>query len=286
MAGKLLVIGTPLGNLDDLSRRALEALTSVDLIACEDTRRTSRLLAHFGIRTALVSCHRFNERARIDGLLRRLHEGATVGLVTDSGTPAVADPGRELVRAAVEDGIDVRPVPGPSAVTALLSVSGFDADRFVFDGFLPHRAGERRRRLRELRSETRTVVVFETPHRIGAALRDLSQVLGERPLALGRELSKVHETVLRGTAAEVASRLEEPVRGEIAIAIAGAVPGGTAPVDETDAALLAAWREALEAAGGDRRAALRAAARSLGLSRPELTRRLMELDLEPGDPRA
>jgi 16S rRNA (cytidine1402-2'-O)-methyltransferase len=286
VAGKLLVIGTPLGNLDDLSRRALEALTSVDLIACEDTRRTSRLLAHFGIRTALVSCHRFNERARIDGLLRRLHEGATVGLVTDSGTPAVADPGRELVRAAVEDGIDVRPVPGPSAVTALLSVSGFDADRFVFDGFLPHRAGERRRRLRELRSETRTVVVFETPHRIGAALRDLSQVLGERPLALGRELSKVHETVLRGTAAEVASRLEEPVRGEIAIAIAGAVPGETAPVDETDAALLAAWREALEAAGGDRRAALRAAARSLGLSRPELTRRLMELDLEPGDPRA
>lgn len=286
MAGKLLVIGTPLGNLDDISRRALDALTSVDLIACEDTRRTSRLLAHFGIRTALVSCHRFNERARIDGLLRRLRDGATVGLVTDSGTPAVADPGRELVRAAVEEGIDVRPVPGPSAVTALLSVSGFDADRFVFDGFLPHRAGERRRRLRELRGETRTVVVFETPHRIGAALRDLSQVLGERPLTLARELSKVHETVLRGTAAEVAARLEEPVRGEIAIAIAGAVPGESARVDETEAATLAAWREALVAAGGDRRTALRAAARSLGLSRPELTRRLMELDPEPEEPDA
>jgi 16S rRNA (cytidine1402-2'-O)-methyltransferase len=286
VAGKLLVIGTPLGNLDDISRRALDALTSVDLIACEDTRRTSRLLAHFGIRTALVSCHRFNERARIDGLLRRLRDGATVGLVTDSGTPAVADPGRELVRAAVEEGIDVRPVPGPSAVTALLSVSGFDADRFVFDGFLPHRAGERRRRLRELRGETRTVVVFETPHRIGAALRDLSQVLGERPLPLARELSKVHETVLRGTAAEVAARLEEPVRGEIAIAIAGAVPGESARVDETEAATLAAWREALVAAGGDRRTALRAAARSLGLSRPELTRRLMELDPEPEEPDA
>jgi 16S rRNA (cytidine1402-2'-O)-methyltransferase len=286
VAGKLLVIGTPLGNLDDISRRALDALTSVDLIACEDTRRTSRLLAHFGIRTALVSCHRFNERARIDGLLRRLRDGATVGLVTDSGTPAVADPGRELVRAAVEEGIDVRPVPGPSAVTALLSVSGFDADRFVFDGFLPHRAGERRRRLRELRGETRTVVVFETPHRIGAALRDLSQVLGERPLTLARELSKVHETVLRGTAAEVAARLEEPVRGEIAIAIAGAVPGESARVDETEAATLAAWREALVAAGGDRRTALRAAARSLGLSRPELTRRLMELDPEPEEPDA
>ena len=286
MAGLLLVIGTPLGNLDDISRRALEALTSVDLIACEDTRRTSRLLAHFGIRTALVSCHRFNERARIDGLLRRLHDGATVGLVTDSGTPAVADPGRELVRAAVEEGIEVRPVPGPSAVTVLLSVSGFDADRFVFDGFLPHRAGERRRRLRELRSETRTVVVFETPHRIAAALRDVQQVLGDRPLALGRELSKLHETILRGTAAEIGARLEEPVRGEIAIAIAGAAPGAAASVGEDEAALLEAWREALEAAGGDRRAALRAAARRLGLSRPELARRLMELDPEHGGPRA
>ena len=278
MSGKLLVIGTPLGNLDDISHRALEALRSVDLIACEDTRRTSRLLDHFGIRTPLVSCHRFNERARLEGLLRRVRQGQVVGLVTDSGTPAVADPGSTLVCAALDEGLEVHPVPGPSAVTALLSVSGFSADRFVFDGFLPHRAGERRRRLRELRPERRTIVVFETPHRIVATLRDIEQVLGERPLVLGRELSKLHETILRGPAAQLALRLGDSVRGEITLVIGGAPAGDAAgTLDDAAGEVLQVWREALSASTDDPRTALRAASRRLGLSRSELKRRLMEL---------
>lgn len=281
MSGKLIVIGTPLGNLDDISQRALEALRGVDLIACEDTRRTSHLLDHFEIRTPLVSCHRFNERARVERLLSRIREGQVVGLVTDSGTPAVADPGSVLVRAALDEGLAVHPVPGPSAVTTLLSVSGFSADRFVFDGFLPHRAGERRRRLRELRPEQRTLVVFETPHRIVATLRDIEQVLGDRPLVLGRELSKLHETILRGSAAEVAQRLGESVRGEITLVLGGAPAQDSAgTLDDAAGEVLQVWREALSASDGDPRAALRAASRSLGLSRSELKRRLMELGAE------
>ena len=280
MSGKLLVIGTPLGNLNDISHRALEALRDVDLVACEDTRRTSHLLDHFGIRTALLSCHRFNERARLSGLLERLRAGERIGLVTDSGTPAVADPGSELVRAALGEGFDVRPVPGPSAVTAVLSISGFPADRFVFDGFLPHRAGERRRRLRELRQERRTVVLFETPHRIRATLRDVEQVLGDRPLVLARELTKLHETILRGSAAELTRLLPDPVRGEITLVVGGAPAGATTSDDERSREILAVWREALGRSPGDHRAALRSAARSLGLSRPELERLLMELGAE------
>jgi len=279
VSGQLLVIGTPLGNLEDISRRALDALREARLIACEDTRRTSRLLAHFGIRTALVSCHRFNERARREPLLQRLRDGESVALVSDGGTPGVSDPGADLVRAALDEGLTVVPVPGPSAVVALLSVCGFPADRFVFDGFLPHRAGERRRRLRELRREPRTIVVFESPHRIHAALRDIGQVLGDRPLVLGRELTKLHETIVGGTAAQVAQRLGDPVRGEITLAIGPSRPGEEEAGGEQAAdRLLTTWRTALLAAGGDRREALRAAARQLGMSRSELKRALMELD--------
>jgi 16S rRNA (cytidine1402-2'-O)-methyltransferase len=279
VSGKLFVIGTPLGNLEDISQRALETLRGASVVACEDTRRTAGLLEHFGIRTTMVSCHRLNERARLARLLGRLREGESVALVTDSGTPAVADPGSELVRAALDEGFEVHPVPGPSAVTALLSASGFPADRFVFDGFLPHRAGERRRRLRDLRRESRTVVVFETPHRILATLRDIAQVLGDRPLVLGRELSKLHETILRGPATQVARMLGDRVRGEITLAIAGA-PAGAQRGEEAAAEVLAAWRVALAESGGDRRAALRAASRRLALARSELQRRLMELGAE------
>ena len=200
MAGKLFVIATPLGNLHDLSHRAIETLREVDLVACEDTRRSSRILAHYGIRTPLLSCHRFNERERLAGVLDRLRDGKSVALLSDGGTPVVSDPGTLLVGAAVEAGLDVCPIPGPSAVTTLLSVAGFDADRFVFDGFLPHRAGERRRRLRELAAEKRTLVLFESPHRIVETLRDVERIFGERPLALGRELTKRHETILHGSA--------------------------------------------------------------------------------------
>jgi 16S rRNA (cytidine1402-2'-O)-methyltransferase len=278
VAGKLFVIATPLGNLQDLSQRALETLREVDLVACEDTRRSSRLLTHYGIRAPLLSCHRFNERERLAGVLDRLRGGDRIALLSDGGTPIVSDPGALLVKAAIESGLEVSPIPGPSAVTALLSVAGFDADRFVFDGFLPHRAGERRRRLRDLVAETRTVVLFESPHRIVETLRDVERIFGERPVALGRELTKLHESILRGTAAQIVGLLGPDVRGEITMAIHGAsTTDGAAAVDREAERALKVWREALDGSGGDRREALRSTARELGLKKAELQRLLMEL---------
>ncbi|HKQ60954.1 MAG TPA: 16S rRNA (cytidine(1402)-2'-O)-methyltransferase, partial [Candidatus Polarisedimenticolaceae bacterium] len=209
MAGQLFVVATPLGNLDDLAPRALETLRRVDAIACEDTRRTAKLLARFALDKPLLSCHRFNEAQRLRPVLERLTRGESVALVSDGGTPGVSDPGALLVRAVLDAGIPVCPLPGPSAVTTLLSASGLPADRFIFEGFLPPRAGERRRRLRELREETRTLVLFEAPHRIEATLADLAAIFGERRLVLGRELTKRHESVLAGTARSVAARLPD-----------------------------------------------------------------------------
>jgi 16S rRNA (cytidine1402-2'-O)-methyltransferase len=282
VSGTLFVIATPLGNLDDLSERALATLRRVDFIACEDTRRTVRLLARHAIRTPLLSCHRFNEISRASGILDRLRSGKDCALVSDGGTPGVSDPGAVLVAAAADEGLQVVPIPGPSAVTTLLSVSGLPADRYVFDGFLPHRGGQRRRRLRELREETRTVVLFESPHRVLETLREIGEIYGERRLVVGREMTKSHETTLRGSAAELIERLAEPVRGEITIAIAGRSPREAADVaPEPEALLVRRWREALSASSGDRRAALKTASRALGMKRAELYRRLVEIGEDP-----
>jgi 16S rRNA (cytidine1402-2'-O)-methyltransferase len=278
VSGTLFVIATPLGNLDDLSPRSLDTLRRVSAIACEDTRRTARLLARHSIQVPTFPCHRFNEGHVLEPILDRLRSGEDVGLVSDGGTPGVSDPGTLLVRAALDEEIRVCPVAGPSAVAAILSVSGLPGDRFVFEGFLAHRAGERRRRLRELRGETRTVVAFETPHRILGALADLAEVFGDRPIVLGRELTKVHESVLRGTAAELAESLGDSVRGEIALAIAGARDDETTQgLDGEAKRILDCWDRSLEQAEGNRRDALRQAARELGMKRPELQRRLAEL---------
>jgi len=276
--GKLFVVATPLGNLQDLSPRALEVLRSVGRIACEDTRRTGRLLARWEIKTPTFSCHRFNERQRLEPVVAALLDGEQIALVADGGTPGISDPGALLVEAALDAGVDVSPVAGPSAVTALLSACGMPADRYVFDGFLPHRAGERRRRLRELREETRTVVFFETPHRIRQALADVTAVIGDRPLVLGRELTKLHETILRGTADELLARLSEDVKGEITIVMAGSSATSGEPHGEPLAERVrTAWNAALAEHSGDRRAALRATAKSLGMKRAELQRMLDEL---------
>jgi 16S rRNA (cytidine1402-2'-O)-methyltransferase len=279
VAGTLFVVATPLGNLEDLSPRAERILRSSALVACEDTRRTARLLARFGIEVRTISCHRFNERARLEPVLRVLHEGGDVALVSDGGTPGVSDPGSLLVRAARGEGLSVSPVPGPTAVAALLSASGLTADRFLFDGFLPHRPGERRRRLAELARETRTVVVFEAPHRIRDALHDAAEILDRRPLVLGRELTKIHETLLSGSAEEILAALGDgDIRGEIALAIEGAREGAVPGRRGAAARIADAWREALEAAGGDRHVALRTAAKTLGIRRDELARRLAEIE--------
>ncbi len=285
VSGTLFVVATPLGNLEDLSPRAERTLRAAALVACEDTRRTAKLLARFGIEARTISCHRFNERARIEPVLEVLRGGGDVALVSDGGTPGVSDPGSWLVRAAHDEGLPVSPVPGPTAIAAVLSASGLPADRFVFDGFLPHRGGERRRRLAEIARETRTVVVFETPHRIRQALRDVAEILGERRMMLGRELTKIHETLLRGSAEEILSALGTgDVRGEIVLAIEGSTEDAAARADATAGPAAEVWRAALAAAHGNRRAALKAAARSLGVRRDEMARRLAEIE-EPGDPR-
>ncbi len=271
-------MATPLGNLEDVSSRTAATLGAVAVIACEDTRRTSRLLGHLGISASTVSCHRFNEKHRVESILEQLAAGNDVALVSDGGTPGVSDPGAILVRAALEAGFEVSPIPGPSAVAVLLSASGLGADRYVFDGFLPHRAGERRRRLRAIRDEERTLVFFETPHRILDTLRDLEEVLGPREVVLGRELTKLHETILHGSPGQLIGKLGTDVRGEITLAVAGATEASKQrTVDRSSQQLMECWREAMQSSGGDRRAALRSTARSLGLGRAELNRRLAEL---------
>jgi 16S rRNA (cytidine1402-2'-O)-methyltransferase len=233
MGGRLYLVGTPIGNLGDLSDRARDTLRDVDIVAAEDTRRTGRLLAHAGIKRRLVSLFEGNERERTERLLDDLREGRSVALVTDAGMPSISDPGYRLVRACVDEGIDLRVVPGPSAVTAALVVSGLPTDRFVFEGFLPRRAGERRERLRAIASEERTVVLFEAPHRLATLLRDALVELGDRRIAVARELTKLHEEVLRGRVAEVLAQLggSEP-RGEVVVVIEGQRDGDEAGLAE------------------------------------------------------
>ena len=223
MAGHLYVVGTPIGNLADLSERARETLATVDLVAAEDTRRTGRLLAHLGLKIRMLSLFEGNERQRIDELLDRLREGERVALVSDAGMPAVSDPGFRLLRAAIDAGIEISVVPGPSAVTAALVVSVLRIDRWVFEGFLPRRPSERRERLRALAHDPRTVVLFESPLRVITLLRDVLVELGDRRAAVARELTKLHEEVVRGRVSEVlASLLDSEPRGELVVVIEGA----------------------------------------------------------------
>lgn len=232
MSGRLFVVGTPIGNLGDLSERARETLASVDLVAAEDTRRTGRLLAHIGVRAKMLSLFEGNEPRRIDDVLDRVRGGDDVALVSDAGMPTVSDPGFRLVRAAVEAGIEINVVPGPSAVTAALVVSGLPNDRWVFEGFLPRRAAERRARLRGLAHDPRTLVLFESPRRVIALLREVLDELGDRRAALARELTKLHEEVVRGRVSEVLASVQdaEP-RGEIVLVLEGAKPA-EADLDE------------------------------------------------------
>ena len=226
--GRLEVIATPIGNLGDVSGRARESLASADLIAAEDTRRTRGLLEALGLSRPLISLHAHNETRRTGELIERLRAGAVIALVSDAGTPLLSDPGAYLVRAAIAAGIEVRPIPGPSAIIAALAGAGLPTERFCFEGFLPASGAERRERLAELAGEERTLVFFEAPHRIGDALVEFATIFGaERRAALARELTKVHETFYRGTLSELAARAREDAsleRGEITLIVAGAPP--------------------------------------------------------------
>jgi 16S rRNA (cytidine1402-2'-O)-methyltransferase len=276
MAGTLFVVGTPIGNLDDLTERARATLATVGLVAAEDTRRTGRLLDRLGVDVRLLSVFDANERSRAPTIVEALRDGTDVALVSDGGMPLVSDPGYRVVRAVVDAGLEVRVVPGPSAALAALVVSGLPTDRWVFEGFLPRAAGERRRRLAALAAEERTIVLFESPRRARRLLEEVAEVLGDRAVALCRELTKLHEETLRGSAREVAAAIgETPLRGEVVVVVGGAVDA--APADHDDAVAAA---RALVDAGARPREAAREVARARDLSANDLYRSLVTADAE------
>jgi 16S rRNA (cytidine1402-2'-O)-methyltransferase len=266
------VVATPLGNLEDITLRAVRVLREVGLVACEDTRRTARLLKAHGIATPTLSYFEHNERWRGARILEALRAGRNVALVTDAGTPGLSDPGYRLVRDARAEGIPVLPVPGPSAAVAALSVSGLPTDRFLFVGFLPARAGARRRALTALRGGRETLVLYESPVRVLASLQDMAGILGDREAFLCREATKVHEEYVRGRLSALKELLgDRPrVRGEIVLVVAGA-EATPPPSEEPLSALFAR----LTAEGRTRREAVKEAARLLGLPAREVYRRTL-----------
>ncbi len=275
MAGVLYLVATPIGNLEDITQRALRVLGEVDLIACEDTRHTRKLLVHFGIENQTTSYYEHNERERAAELLDRLQAGDNVALVSDAGTPGISDPGFRLVQLARESGIRVIPVPGPTALISALVASGLPTDEFFFAGFLPARASARRARLQELRSINATLVFYEAPHRIIQSLIDALEILGERQAVVARELTKLHEEFLRGRLSEIANQLatgKTPARGEMVVIIDRTVVE-SADISQISSRDIESVIAEFEAIGLKPRAALKRAAKELGISRDELYRR-------------
>lgn len=264
MTGKLILCGTPIGNLEDMSPRAERSLKEADVVACEDTRRTRKLLTHFGIRAKdLVVYHEGNERRQASGLFERILSGETVVLVSDAGMPGLSDPGYRLVKLCADQGVTVEVVPGPSAAVAALAISGLPPGRFAFEGFFPRKRGDRRRRIEDLATEPRTMIVYESPHRIEETLEDLMELLGERPAALARELTKMYEEVRRGTLAALLDGVRsEPPRGEIVLVIGGAVQGHKETPSPGE---LARMVRVLMEDGTDRKEAMHTVAREAGV---------------------
>lgn len=241
MSGTLYVVATPIGNLEDITARALRILREVDLIAAEDTRHSRKLLTHFGIGTPMVAYHEHNEASKADELVSILSSGKSLALISDAGTPAIADPGYRLVQQCRQAEITVVPIPGASAILAALSASGLPTDRFAFEGFLPAKAGARRSCLTGLTCEQRTLVFYESPHRLIKSLTDMAEIWPGRDIAVGRELTKLHEEWICGTTEEVVNRFSnEKVRGEIVLVVG---PASAVPVTETVEEALQRWRE-------------------------------------------
>lgn len=276
--GTLYLVGTPIGNLADVSQRALDVLRQVQVIACEDTRRTRILLDKHGIGTRTISMPAFDEARRAGGIVERLSGGDSVALVTDAGMPGISDPGSEVVRLAVEAGVPVVPVPGPSAPLAALAASGLPTDRFTFFGFLPRKGGARRDAMAELLAAPGTLLLFESPRRLHETLLDLREALGDRRACVARELTKLHEEFVRGRLSELAERFSGEVLGEITIVVEGrSGPAPAAQQADPDELLRARL-----AAGASVRDASREVAEALGLPRKALYQRALELASEPG----
>jgi 16S rRNA (cytidine1402-2'-O)-methyltransferase len=271
MAGLLYLVATPIGNLEDITYRAVRVLGEADLIACEDTRQTRKLLDHYGIQKPSISYHEHNEAERTEELAVRLRSGSVIALVSDAGMPLVSDPGYRLVRAAIESGIAVVPIPGPSAMLTALAASGLPTDSFRFGGFLPHKPGQRQKALEAIADEHATAIFYEAPHRILEALDAIEEVLGPRPVVVARELTKIHEEFLRGAAADIRAQLEQRdvVKGEITLLIgkATAPPPDDTPLPEAVDALV---RE-----GTPRMDAIKQVARRRGLSKRDVYAQLL-----------
>lgn len=277
--GCLYLVATPIGNLEDISLRALRILKEADLIACEDTRQSLKLLSHFEIRKPLESYHEHNELTRAPELVLKMEEGARIALVSDAGTPAISDPGHRLVALCLRHHIAVIPIPGPSAIVAALAAAGVPAEEFTFLGFLPARPAERRRALRKIAGEPRTLVFYEAPHRLRAMLEDALEILGNRHAAIAREMTKIHEEFLRGRIEELISDLaKKPPRGEITLLIGPPeeeLPGGAEKDRTARGALAKRVAEIERAEGVDRKTALKQAAKEFGLVKREAYKRLI-----------
>ena len=279
-AGVLSLVGTPIGNLDDASPRVIQTLRDADLLLCEDTRVTSKLLARFGIQVSLMRCDQNVMASRVQGIMDRIERGERVAFVSDAGMPGVSDPGQQLADAALLRGLKLEVIPGPSAVTCALVASGLPMASFFFEGFLPRKAGARERRLRELASVPGALVFYESPHRVVATLQSIAEVAPLRRVALVRELTKVHEEVVRDVAPELARRIAErgEIRGECAIVVEGPVEGEQdAADDEGPATLEEAIRAGLEAGESKTRLAKRIA-KEFGIARADVYDRIVGFD--------
>jgi len=264
----LYLVATPIGNLEDITLRALRILKEVDQIACEDTRHTQKLLQHYNIQKPLVSYHEHNELTRAPELVVSMEQGAQIALVSDAGVPLVSDPGYRLVTLCLRHHIPVIPIPGPSALLAALSASGLPNEEFLFAGFLPARSGERRRALERLRIEDRTIIFYEAPHRIEETLIDAHQILGDRPACLAREVTKIHEEFRRGSLAELAASLtDKPARGEITLLIGPVPANGKSAHRDTSQSLADRVEELMRQAKLDRKEALKLAAKEHGMTK-------------------
>ncbi|HEY2846283.1 MAG TPA: 16S rRNA (cytidine(1402)-2'-O)-methyltransferase [Pyrinomonadaceae bacterium] len=279
MNGTLYLVATPIGNLKDITLRALEILREVDLIACEDTRHTQKLLNHFEIKTKTISYHEHNETARGAQLIERIRNGASIAIVSDAGTPTIADPGFRIVELASEAGIEVISIPGPVAFINAVAASGLPTDSIYFGGFLPSKKSERRKRLEECIDIPATLTFYEAPHRLAKSLADCADVLGDRRAAVARELTKLHEEVVRGTLSRLATRYADTsVKGEIVLIIerghndrGDAFTGSSA----TEKSLEQRFND-LQQQGLDQKTALKTAAKEFGLSKSEAYRRLLQ----------
>jgi 16S rRNA (cytidine1402-2'-O)-methyltransferase len=278
----LYLVATPIGNLEDITLRALRILREVDQIACEDTRHTQKLLSHYNIQKPLVSYHEHNELTRAPELVVAMEAGAQIALVSDAGVPLVSDPGYRLVTLSLRHHLPVIPIPGPSALLAALSASGLPNEEFLFAGFLPARSGERRRALERLRIEDRTIILYEAPHRIEEMLIDAHEILGDRPACLAREVTKIHEEFRRGSLAELAASVaEKPARGEITLLIGPTPAEEKSAQRDTSQSLADRVEELMRQAKLDRKEALKLAAKERGITKRSA---YQELHLASGEP--